>query len=240
MGWKINSLIAVVFSMYYKQWQYPDRRNERDPTLGGTVKIVSKSALKSMNGKSGRPYYSALLGHVFDVSSDERFHEGHETGWYGAFVGRDSSRAWATGNLDEDRKDDVDKLDGGLLRKLDLDLADWKEKYAFVGILGGGFFYDAKGQLTLEGGDIDSDLHKERKNQAKKDLDKKRYPTCKDDGERKSCANGKLPRIRRSEGLRCCCVHKKVADKHDDDFVPLEDCAEEASSCTIVKYKHRL
>ena len=139
--------------------------------------IVSKSVLKSMNGKSGRPHYAALLGHVFDVSSDERFHEGHENGWYNAFVGRDSSRAWATGDLKKDRKDDVDKLGGALLLKLDQDVADWKKRYVYKGLLGGGFFYDADGSLTLEGDDVDNDLLKERKNQAKKDLDKKLFGT---------------------------------------------------------------
>ena len=201
---------------------------------------MSKSVVKSMNGKGGRPKYTAVMGHVFDVSGDPLFDEGHENGWYNAFVGRDSSRAWATGDLGKDRKDDVDRLEGNLLHKLDLMVDEFKAKYAYKGLMGGGFFYSLDGRLTLEGRDVELDLVKERKSQAKKSVDKRRYPSCKDDGATLSCANGKLPRLRRTEGLRCTCVIAKVAAKHDDDFVTLEDCADDATSCTKIIKKHKL
>ena len=64
-------------------------------------KIFTREELKKYDGSEGSPgIYLAMLGQVFDVSKAPQFY-GPEGG-YGFFAGRDASRAFVTGDFDEE------------------------------------------------------------------------------------------------------------------------------------------
>ena len=64
-------------------------------------KIFTREELKKYDGSEGSPgIFLAMLGQVFDVSKAPQFY-GPEGG-YGFFAGRDASRAFVTGDFDEE------------------------------------------------------------------------------------------------------------------------------------------
>ena len=118
--------------------------------------IFSKADIASFTGEGEEPIYLALLGGVFDVTKGaDHYGPG---GGYHFFAGRDSSRAFVTGNFTEHGLvDDVEDL----LEKQWRSLIEWKNfyetEYVQVGVLGGEGdefpFYDgsgAKKQLLLD------------------------------------------------------------------------------------------
>ena len=88
-------------------------------------KILTKEDLKKYDGSEGSPgIYLAMLGQVFDVSKAPQFYG--PNGGYGFFAGRDASRAFVTGDFEEEGLiDDV----SGLSSSDYLGLDEWIDLY---------------------------------------------------------------------------------------------------------------
>ncbi|KJA24619.1 hypothetical protein HYPSUDRAFT_65498 [Hypholoma sublateritium FD-334 SS-4] len=85
-------------------------------------RLFSENVLAQFDGKDGRPYYLAIDGDVYDVSSGKAYQEG---GSYNHFVGIDAARAFGTGCFKEHRTHDTRGMTEQELRGL----AHWKKFY---------------------------------------------------------------------------------------------------------------
>ena len=144
----IALVVGVVAALLgvWASWKLGE--GERDK---GQMRVFTGEALAKGVGDAPQ-LLLALLGAVFDVTEGRRFYG--NGGGYNFFAGRDATRAFVTGDFTE----------AGLIDDVrDLSRAQWKElmkwkrffneKYTFVGVLGGGHFYDAAGvksSLLLE------------------------------------------------------------------------------------------
>jgi predicted heme/steroid binding protein len=86
---------------------------------------LTKDELAKYDGSEGSPgIYLALLGQVFDVSKSPKFYG--PDGGYGFFSAKDGSRAFISGNFDQDGlTDDVE----GLSNSDYLGLEEWISFY---------------------------------------------------------------------------------------------------------------
>ena len=103
------------------------------PQHDGTVTF---SELEDGDGTDGAPIYVALRGRVYDVSTGTAFYGPGKP--YHHFVGRDASRAFATGcRAAECVSADLDGLTPSQLRELDrwMEMYETHDKYTFVGTL---------------------------------------------------------------------------------------------------------
>ena len=104
------------------------------PQHDGTV---TQTELEDGDGTDGAPIYVALRGRVYDVSSaGTKFYGPGKP--YHHFVGRDASRAFATGcRAVECVSADLDGLNPAQLRELDrwMEMYETHDKYTFVGTL---------------------------------------------------------------------------------------------------------
>ena len=103
------------------------------PQHDGTVTL---SELEDGDGVDGAPVYVALRGRVYDVSAGKKFYGVGKP--YHHFVGRDASRAFATGcRAAECVSADLDGLGPSQLRELDrwMEMYETHDKYTFVGTL---------------------------------------------------------------------------------------------------------
>lgn len=84
-------------------------------------------------------------GNIYDVSSGSKYYA--PGGSYAFFTGKDSSRAFSTGDFTNDLNDQIDDLNEQQVS----DIFNWKknfdEKYIFLGHLEGAF-YHADGKKT--------------------------------------------------------------------------------------------
>ena len=103
------------------------------PQHDGTV---TQTELEDGDGVDGAPVYVALRGRVYDVSAGQKFYGPGKP--YHHFVGRDASRAFATGcRAAECVSADLDGLPPSQLRELDrwMEMYETHDKYTFVGTL---------------------------------------------------------------------------------------------------------
>ena len=103
------------------------------PQHDGTV---THTALEDGDGVDGAPVYVALRGRVYDVSAGKKFYGVGKP--YHHFVGRDASRAFATGcRAEECVSADLDGLNPSQLREPDrwMEMYETHDKYTFVGTL---------------------------------------------------------------------------------------------------------
>lgn len=107
--------------------------------------ILTHEQLARYTGEHQRLSYLAILGTVFDVSRNPSMYG--SGGAYNSFVGKDGSRAFATGKFGTDDHDDVEDLTEGQLASI----LDWQEfyrqDYRAVGKVAGRF-YDDMGRAT--------------------------------------------------------------------------------------------
>eukprot|EP01025_Chloroclados_australasicus_P031009 TRINITY_DN3127_c0_g3_i3.p1 TRINITY_DN3127_c0_g3~~TRINITY_DN3127_c0_g3_i3.p1 ORF type:complete len:608 (-),score=45.67 TRINITY_DN3127_c0_g3_i3:490-2055(-) len=189
------------------------------------------------------------MGEVYDVTSGSFYAHG---GGYDFFVGRDASRAFITGDFQNDLNDNVSDFDPGKSKGL----VEWRdfyrthETYTFVGVVEG-LFYDKQGkELEL--------LHKVEKlakvaeqwDKEKKELEQV-IPNCnkkwsaKEGGE-VSCSDGKYPRLitetygENQTRERCGCFDKPgwsdTRKLYDDCNPPSSRCHLQSSSRTHIYY----
>ncbi len=155
--------------------------------------VFSKALLKEYDGlTAGKGPYLAVLGQVFDVSSKaDTYTPGSG---YGFFSGRDGSRAFVSGQFDEEGLiDDVT----GLSWQDYLGLQEWVEfyhkDYKYVGKVEGRF-YDAEGKETEYKREVDGWIREAQRDKEKKDEEGKMFPGCnsewsKTKGHRVWCTN---------------------------------------------------
>jgi len=142
-------------------------------------RIFTKEELKQYDGsQEGKGPFLAILGLVFDVSAKpETYGPG---GGYGFFSGVDGSRAYVSGQFDEDGLiDDV----AGLSNNDYLGLVNWVDFYAkskqyhYVGKVVGRF-YDEEGRETDYKRKFDGWLEEAKAERDTYNEEKKLFPPC--------------------------------------------------------------
>ena len=73
----------------------PDEDKDGGDEDDVTAFTMTPRELSTMNGEDGRPLYLAIRGRIYDVTSGRSFYGPGRS--YFHFVGRDASRAFATG-----------------------------------------------------------------------------------------------------------------------------------------------
>jgi len=107
--------------------------------------LFTSEELSKFDGKNNGSLYLCCLGQIFDVSSSRSL---YENGPYKTFIGRDSTRAFCTGDFTD--KGSIATIKS--LTNLDLsDISDWinkfHKKYRHVGNLIG-IYYNENGEKT--------------------------------------------------------------------------------------------
>ncbi|XP_026757822.1 neuferricin homolog [Galleria mellonella] len=211
--------------------------------------LYSVEQLALNNGIDGNKIYLSILGFVFDVTSGTK-HYG-KGGPYHYFAGKDGSRAFVTGDFQDESSNKDHILD---LTCNDLfTLLNWKdtlrEKYNEVGKLVGRY-YDMNGKETEY-----MKMFYERIEQCKveKDLAKKeelKFPPCNiewnaDTGTRVWCTKTSggvkrnwigVPRLLYTPGEetpRCTCVNLENIDNSVTLFKEYDNCAVTSTSCFV-------
>jgi predicted heme/steroid binding protein len=102
----------------------------------GTDFTMGARDLAGMDGRDGRPLYLAIRGRIYDVTSGRSFYGAGRS--YHHFVGRDASRAFATGcSQPACLVPHLDGLSSDDLREVDrwVELYEFHDKYSYVGRL---------------------------------------------------------------------------------------------------------
>jgi predicted heme/steroid binding protein len=230
------------------------------PSKNPGSKVFSKAELKEYDGSdtSKGPYLS-LMGEVFDVSKGKD-HYG-PGGGYDFFSGRDGSRAFVTGEFNEEGLiEDIE----GLGNQDYLGLQEWLEfyhkDYNYLGKLDGRF-YDARGEETEYMAKARVWISAAMADKDKQNEEKKLFPPCNSEwsaekGHRVWCTNKSggmdRPWIGRPRRLfypgrkeRCACVRDTgppstdmsaggtVGDLANPHLKEYEGCDPKGNSCMI-------
>ena len=231
--WWLPSALAVGFAVVHMHLTAA-------PASERHLRVFTPKELAAFDGRGGGPVYLAIMGRVFDVSAGREFYE--PGAGYECFAGRDASLAFVTGDFAGDRTDDVGALSGKQLAEL----AGWVNgtyhaKYAYLGVLGGGYFFDANGRETPAGRDVARRVAAESAAARVRAADLRRYPRCASKraagAASVSCKGGRVPR-RRDAGDgdgrdRCACVDAAAAAALPGDFRPYDGCAPGATTCAV-------
>eukprot|EP00591_Stephanopyxis_turris_P012020 CAMPEP_0195517650 /NCGR_PEP_ID=MMETSP0794_2-20130614/11184_1 /TAXON_ID=515487 /ORGANISM="Stephanopyxis turris, Strain CCMP 815" /LENGTH=167 /DNA_ID=CAMNT_0040646487 /DNA_START=169 /DNA_END=672 /DNA_ORIENTATION=- len=125
-----HALVPMVFG-----WESPlPVKTAEDQELENS-QTITQEELASYNGKDGSPLYLSIDSRVYDVSAGTKFYG--EGGPYNKFVGRDATRAYATGCRStgpECLSPSTEGLSDKQLREVDrwVELYDTHDKYTFV------------------------------------------------------------------------------------------------------------
>ena len=124
-------------------------------TTTPATRLVTPDELATRNGVDDPSLWLAIVGRVFDVTRGGGARHYARGMPYAGFVGRDGTRAFATGRFDEDGLvPDVDGLSDdeilGVRRWLEFYEGGSEERDAYreIGVLAGGHYYDANGVET--------------------------------------------------------------------------------------------
>merc|ERR1719369_88066 len=155
--------------------------------------ILNPAELAKYDGSKGSPgLYLAIMGIVYDVSKGEE-HYG-PGGGYSFFAGKDASRAFVTGQFDEDGLvDNLIGLSSGDYLGLEELASFYRKDYVRVGVLAG-TFYDTNGEVTQHWKDLQSWIETAKREREMKNVEKQRFPPCnvewtKKEGSRFWCTN---------------------------------------------------
>lgn len=109
--------------------------------------LFSEEDLSKYDGKD-KPMYLAIVGSVFDVTPGRNFYEPGTA--YNCFVGRDGSRAFATGEFSPSgARPDLAGLNNEMIEEIQQWVDKFTKKYKLVGHLVG-LYYDSEGNPTQE------------------------------------------------------------------------------------------
>ena len=126
-----------------------DPQNPSEPRISKSgVRLITLNELKA-HGVNGtiRPLWLAILGRVFDVDRAYSTHYGPDGG-YNFFTGIDGSKAFVTGEFnDEGLTDDILDLDPLLIEEIENWSRFYDKDYTYVGKLIGRY-YDETGNPT--------------------------------------------------------------------------------------------
>ncbi len=154
-----------------------------DPT--NPVELFSESGTRlvtlnelAAHGHSGplKPIWLAMLGNVFDVGKGERYYG--PDGGYNFFSGRDGTRAFVTGQFDEEGLvDDVEGLSPLQLGEVDSWVKMYNKDYTYVGKLIGRY-YNRDGSPTKAWYKYKKLLGEQEKMKAEQKKLEKQFPGC--------------------------------------------------------------
>ncbi|XP_074095179.1 neuferricin [Cotesia typhae] len=255
----IPVILAIGWSLYLNDWTrsitgkliYGDYIGAYKLYMGDTDKLFSKNELEKFNSPESGLYLS-ILGQVFDVSKGEQYYGKGNT--YHAFVGRDASLAFITGDFnDKGLTDDLSSLTNKQAKLLNNWLKSYHEKYLFKGKLVGRF-YDQYGTETPEYRKFLAKVLEAEVETSEKDKVNKIFPPCNvewnpEEGTKFWCTNqsGGIPRewvgVPRQyyenpsspQNSRCACVDLKGQDylNNKPNFREYKDCAKDALVCYV-------
>jgi len=140
-------------------------------------KVFTTAELALFDGGDSSPgLYLAMLGVVYDVSKGKEYYG--PGGGYSFFAGKDASRAFVTGQFDEDGLiPDVSGLNSGDYLGLEEWASFYEKDYRRVGLLEGAF-YDSKGDVTQHWKDLQGWIEVAREERDKQDVEKQMFPPC--------------------------------------------------------------
>jgi len=154
-----------------------DRLKKENPSVQTAIKVFSKEELKKYDGSPDSPgLYLAILGKVYDVSKGKDYYG--PGGGYAFFSARDGSRAFVTGQFDEEGL--IEDTTGLPLQDY-LGLKEWEEfyesDYTRVGVLEGAY-YTATGDVTQAWKDLQKSISAASQDRESQDVEKQVFPPC--------------------------------------------------------------
>ncbi|XP_071789674.1 neuferricin-like [Asterias amurensis] len=216
-------------------------------TVEQPTRLLSKEEMGHYNGKEGsRGLYLAVYGQVFDVEKGAR-HYG-PGGGYEFFSGRDATRAFVTGEFNEEGLgDDVEDFSPKQMMEVNTWVEFYKKEYTHIGKVVGRF-YDANGEPTEAYRQAEMVLEEGRQEKDKEDAENRRYPPCnsswnQQEGSKVWCSDQSggivrgwvgLPRryfLPGSKNWKCVCVHDR--DLSNPHMKVFEGCGPSDISCKM-------
>lgn len=139
--------------------------------------VFTAEGLSRYDGGDGSPGLClALLGVVYDVSRGVEYYG--PGGGYSFFSGRDGSRAFVSGQFDEDGLvDDVRGLSSGDYLGLEEWQLFYEKDYKRLGVLAGRY-YSESGEVTDYWKELQGWLEDARMDRDKTDVEKQMFPPC--------------------------------------------------------------
>ncbi|EZA62443.1 hypothetical protein DMN91_004014 [Ooceraea biroi] len=221
----------------------------------GGQRVFTASELKQYTSLESGLYLS-ILGQVFDVTKGEK-HYG-PSGSYHAFIGRDASLAFITGEFDEQGlTDDVSSLSVRQVKALDDWLQFYNENYVYKGKLYGRY-YNLDGSPTTETDRVQEKVLLARKEKSLDDEQKRMFPPCNiewnaDTGTVLWCTKRSggidrdwvgVPRMlfesaNKQAASRCACVQLD-SKEYEENIAMLKEydgCEKHATKCVLVMKK---
>lgn len=155
-----------------------DPENPQETFSPSGTRLVTLNELAA-HGHSGplKPTWLAIVGKVFDVEKGVEHYYG-PNGGYNFFTGRDGTKAFVTGQFDEEGlTDDVEGLSPLQLGEIEGWIKFYNEEYTYVGKLIGRY-YNKDGSPTKEWYKYNKLLGEQEKIKAEQKAQEKQFPGC--------------------------------------------------------------
>lgn len=202
---------------------------------GSKGRVLSKAELALYDSEAST-IYMGIMGEVFDVTSGAQYYA--KGNGYDFFAGVDGSKAFVTGDFENDVHDDVSSLSPADLLNLQTWVnATYYAKYIYVGLLDG-FFYDKRGQPTSGKHKIDAIIQQEIIDAEKRKTDEEIFPKCNSRRSKTEnivwCDHRHVPRRRSVFGgqERCACFPTPADADQDLRNLPYDNCPPTNSTCS--------
>jgi len=205
--------------------------------------VLTKQQLSQHGQGSSTPWVS-VLGHVYDVSTGMRYYGDGAT--YDFFTGKDGSRAYSTGQFDEEGlTDDVSGLKPEAIGEIYNWLNVFGKKYPLLGRLEGPFF-TSEGIPTPVWRNIESSLASLGEVEERRRELRREFPSCNSHYEKEfaevwcTVKSGGIVRdwvgVPRQlhvpgESVRCACVRNTQLS--DPKLQLYDNCDEASTKCKI-------
>lgn len=235
---------------------YYSEKSTETVTKGEVDRLFTEEYIKSFTGEGERKaLYLVILGNVFDVTKGKRFYGPGQN--YHAFLGRDASRAFITGDYTEEGlTDHVLDLNYQELKGLQDWLAFYRRQYTYKGKLIGRYF-DNDGNPTPYHQKLLEKFEEAEENEKTKGHYKLMFPPCNvewtpEKGSRVWCTkhSGGIDRdwvgVPRkyfepgSKNFRCACVNisddlgsteNKEGNRRVGNIEEYDGCDPKSTSC---------
>lgn len=171
-----------------------DPENPQESFSPSGTRLVTLNELAA-HGHSGplKPTWLAIVGKVFDVEKGVEHYYG-PNGGYNFFTGRDGTKAFVTGQFDEEGlTDDVEGLSPLQLGEIEGWIKFYNDEYTYVGKLIGRY-YNKDGSPTKEWYKYNKLLGEQEKIKAEQKAQEKQFPGCnsqwtQEDGGKVYCSD---------------------------------------------------
>ncbi|KMQ96748.1 cytochrome b5 domain-containing protein 2 [Lasius niger] len=141
--------------------------------LGGQRVFTTSELKRYTNLENG--LYLSILGQVFDVTKGEKHYGPGKQ--YHAFIGRDASLAFITGEFEEELTDDISSLSARQVKTLDDWLQFYNTNYIYKGKLYGRY-YNRDGSPTAESDKVQEKLLVAKQEKSLEEKQKRMFPPC--------------------------------------------------------------